>query len=113
MLGANSDGREPDVPQHQRCQRPMPIKLTSPYTHGRELKPITEQAALLDCMSGLFDFLGPGIGAIQQKLKILSPNLNVAGHRLAVQAQVIRNCAEENVQQLVLPFEESDFIFVT
>src|SRR5216683_3695487 len=90
----------------------MPVDFMSAHAHGGKLKTIAKESALLSHVSGLLNFFRPSIGTIQQHLKIMSPHLDVARHRLAVQAEVVGNGAEEDVQKLVFALKESDFVVV-
>ena len=85
-----------------RHQRAMPVDLVLAGPHGGKQKPITEQSAAGQFAGG-FDQLAPRRpGAVEQPLAIACPKLRVAGHRFAVEAQIVGRGAEQHVRDPIL-----------
>ena len=56
--------------------------------------------------------LAGGTRTVEQQLEILDPDLDVAGHRLAVQAEVVRCRAEQHVRHLVFSRGHGQLVFM-
>ncbi len=84
------------------CQQTMPVNLMHSHAQRRKLKTIAEQSAFLHALKGLVDVVAAGVGSIQEQMIIARPYLHIAGHRLAVEAQVVFVGTEDHVGQLVL-----------
>ncbi len=79
----------------------MPINLVQPDLHGRELEAVAEQAPLANGRKCLFKIAPLRRRPVEQQMKVASPKLHVAGHGLAVQTEVFRLGAEQNVSHFV------------
>src|SRR5258708_16448051 len=90
----------------------MPVDFMPADAHGRILKAITEQPACRYGTQGVLDIRMTGLGAIEQAVVIACPGLNIASHRFAIQADILRFGAEENVDQFVFPVRQRQFILM-
>ena len=95
-----------------RGQGAMPVNLMSAHAHGWILEPVAEYSALLDGAHGFLDLFRVSGGAVQQQLAVWQPQLHVAGHRLVVQAEIVGDAAEQDVQQLVLAPDQRQLVLV-
>jgi hypothetical protein len=93
-------------------QRPMPIYLVRADPQGRKLEAVAKQATLFDLMGGLLNLFGACPGAVEEQVKIVRPNLDVPGHGLVVQSQVVGDSAKKDVQKFILSFQECQLVLV-
>ena len=60
----------------------------------------------------LTDFLPFGVRTVEEPAEIVRPNLSVARHRLAIEADVVGQRAEEHMGQLVFLGDQSQLVFM-
>ena len=82
------------------------------HVHGRIDHAIAEQPAGGQPVGHVLKIVGRRPRTVQQQLVVVAPDLGVAGHRLVVQADVVRGGAQEHVGQLVLGAGDGQRVFV-
>src|ERR1043166_7808070 len=83
-----------------RDERAMPEYRIIADLHRRIKEPVTERTAFSHARYRTLDILAGSCGTMQHQFKIARPNLGVSGHRLAVQPDVVRMCAEKHAMHV-------------
>ena len=88
-------------------QGTVPVDFVPADAHRWIVKAIAKQTTLMSRVNRLTNFLPVGVGTVEEPAEIVRPNLSVARHRLAIEADVVGQCAEEHMGQLVFLGDQS------
>ena len=105
-------GRQVRLLRKPGHQRPLPEHRMPRHAHGRIIHPVTEQPTRGHFFRRGDQIPGMGPGSVEQRLEFAGPDLRVAGHRLAVQTQVVGLGAEQHVGHAVFVFGDGQLVFV-
>ena len=90
----------------------MPIDFVPTNLHRREQKTIAKMPPAAQGLGRTLDRRGVSSRTIQQQPAIVRPKLDIAGHRLAVQPQIVGGRAEQHVRHAVFAVGHGQFILV-
>lgn len=91
----------------------MPEDLVTSDAHGGKEETIAEQSALGQGGLRPIQIVTSGLGTIEQEMPVVRPDLGIAGHRLAVQAQVVGLRTEQDVSHPILVGQDGQFVLVS